>query len=187
MWYKEIPMLRRLTDTILLGRMPGTAGETVDRWSKRLTEHHVTHVVCLAPTNDIQKLSPDYDAWRKNPIIRENGVWKQVELLDCPIPDYGVPEDLQAFWDLACRLWYQLLAEGAVAYIHCRAGIGRTGLFATAVLMVGGTSYAKAAGRVTSAGSGAETEPQRELLRSGPPKGLVEKYRRCGRDSSVGS
>jgi hypothetical protein len=180
-------MLRKLTDNIFLGPMPGTAGESVDRWTERLSEHHVTHVICLAPPEDVAELSPDYADWRENPVIRENGIWQEVELIDSPIPDYGVPKDVEAFWDLACRLWYQLLPDGAVVYVHCRAGIGRTGLFATALMMVSGMTHTKAATVVAAAGSAAETEPQRAVLRSGPPAGLVENYREFGQDWSLES
>lgn len=93
-----------------------------------------------------------------------------------------MPEDREAFWDLACRVWYELLADGAVVYIHCRAGVGRTGLFATAVLMVSGMSHTKAAARVAAAGSAAETEPQRELLRAGPtPMPRCDEHRQRSR------
>jgi protein tyrosine phosphatase len=170
-------VLRKLTDNIFLGPMPGTTTETVDLWTNRLSKHQVTQVICLAPAKDIKRLSPQYDAWRRNPVIRQEGALQEVGLTDFPVPDYGVPEDITAFWDLACRVWYQMIPDGAVIYVHCRAGIGRTGLFATAVMMVGGMTHTTAATTVAAAGSAAESEPQRQLLRTGPPTGLVENYR----------
>jgi len=43
-----------------------------------------------------------------------------------PIPDHGVPKSPQTIRDVLANVDAHL-AEGGVAYIHCRAGIGRTG------------------------------------------------------------
>lgn len=87
----------------------------------------------------------------------------------------------EAFWDLAARVHYRLLPEGARIFIHCRAGIGRTGMFATAVLMCAGKSFQSALLAVRRAGSNPETERQMEFLQQGPPAGLLEEY--CDHDA----
>lgn len=51
-----------------------------------------------------------------------------------PIPDRGVPSSAQALSNLACQL-YHLCAGGSGVAIHCRAGIGRSGLVSAAVLL----------------------------------------------------
>jgi protein-tyrosine phosphatase len=51
-----------------------------------------------------------------------------------PIADRGVPAAPHTLSHLACQL-YQQCAGGAHAAIHCRAGIGRSGLVAAAVLL----------------------------------------------------
>jgi protein-tyrosine phosphatase len=51
-----------------------------------------------------------------------------------PIPDRGVPSSSEALSKLACQL-YHLCAGGRRAAVHCRAGIGRSGLVSAAVLL----------------------------------------------------
>jgi len=50
-----------------------------------------------------------------------------------PIPDRGVPESARELATLVAAL-HADLAEGASIAIHCRAGIGRTGLVAACLL-----------------------------------------------------
>ncbi|MDR5710413.1 MAG: tyrosine-protein phosphatase [Armatimonadota bacterium] len=58
-----------------------------------------------------------------------------------------------------------LLREGERVVVHCGAGIGRTGMVATAVLMALGLSLDDAEARIKEAGSEAETDEQKKLLR----------------------
>jgi protein-tyrosine phosphatase len=51
-----------------------------------------------------------------------------------PIPDRGVPSSAEALSRLACQL-YHLCAGGRCVAVHCRAGIGRSGLVSAAVLL----------------------------------------------------
>jgi protein-tyrosine phosphatase len=51
-----------------------------------------------------------------------------------PISDRGVPASPEDLSRLACRL-YHSCAGGSFAAIHCRAGIGRSGLVCAAVLL----------------------------------------------------
>lgn len=51
-----------------------------------------------------------------------------------PITDRGVPASPEDLSRLACRL-YHSCAGGSFAAIHCRAGIGRSGLVGAAVLL----------------------------------------------------
>lgn len=56
-----------------------------------------------------------------------------IQFVSLPIPDRGVPESAAAAAALVASLVSQLRSGVAVA-IHCRAGIGRTGLVAGCVL-----------------------------------------------------
>jgi protein-tyrosine phosphatase len=51
-----------------------------------------------------------------------------------PMADRGVPASAESLSRLACQL-YHLCAGGSCAVIHCRAGIGRSGLVTAAVLL----------------------------------------------------
>ncbi|HET6648210.1 MAG TPA: protein-tyrosine phosphatase family protein [Pyrinomonadaceae bacterium] len=66
------------------------------------------------------------------------------------IPDRGVPASADTLSKLACYL-YHLCAGGACAAIHCRAGIGRSGLVSAAVLLHCGFSVADALARISKA------------------------------------
>lgn len=57
-----------------------------------------------------------------------------------PIPDRGTPRDATALADLVRQACGRLRAGAAVA-VHCRAGIGRSGLFAACVLHALGTPF----------------------------------------------
>lgn len=50
-----------------------------------------------------------------------------------PISDRGLPESAVSFAELAKLLCLQI-SEGTNTVIHCRAGIGRTGMLAAAIL-----------------------------------------------------
>ena len=54
--------------------------------------------------------------------------------LSFPIPDRGLPESVFKFVDFTREL-YQRVIDGHHIAIHCRAGIGRSGLVAAAVLL----------------------------------------------------
>lgn len=56
-----------------------------------------------------------------------------IEHIPFPIPDRGVPASMAEVDRLVRRL-STVLAAGAAAAIHCRAGIGRSALIATCVL-----------------------------------------------------
>ena len=56
-----------------------------------------------------------------------------IQFLSFPIPDRGTPASTREFSAVLAQLHTELLAGNAVA-IHCRAGIGRTGLVAACLL-----------------------------------------------------
>ena len=67
-----------------------------------------------------------------------------------PIPDRGVPNALGEVAQLVLSIDVTLRAGGAVA-IHCRAGIGRSGLIAACVLVAQGLPRADAFPRISRA------------------------------------
>ena len=66
-----------------------------------------------------------------------------------PIADFGLP-DLTGFQDLVGRL-RQMLEAGEALAVHCRAGIGRTGMVAACLLVATGLSADKAIREVSAA------------------------------------
>ena len=57
-----------------------------------------------------------------------------LDFIGFPIPDFGIPTDLEAFTDLAKHLARHLRTGISVA-CHCRGGIGRSTLLAAATMV----------------------------------------------------
>lgn len=76
--------------------------------------------------------------------------------------DYGTPSEDQMVGK--AKYVAALLREGERVVLHCGAGIGRTGMVATAVLMALGLPLDAAEARIREAGSKAETNEQKKLL-----------------------
>lgn len=79
-----------------------------------------------------------------------------------PIVDFGIPSDAsdEAWAALSSKL-HQSLDEGGKVLVHCRGGLGRSGMIAMRLLVERGTAPDKAASIVRSARPGAiETDAQ---------------------------
>ena len=57
-----------------------------------------------------------------------------IKFISYPIQDHGLPPSVQEFSQLTKSI-YKEVVEGANTVIHCRAGIGRTGMVAAGVLL----------------------------------------------------
>lgn len=153
---REVELPEGVTGGLLLCGMPGRHQESFDHARLEIMRNGIGRVVSLAPVDEIRMKSPDY-----HQAITSNRLpWKQ-EML--PIPDYGVPEDREAFLRLAQTLAHCLL-RGERLLIHCGAGIGRTGTFAICLLLALGQSLANAQAAVQLAGSSPETSEQEGLI-----------------------
>lgn len=82
-----------------------------------------------------------------------------------PIPDRGVPSSRQAVVDLVAYV-SDALQAGRNVGLHCRQGVGRSGLIAAAMLVSAGEGVASALERVTRARGlpVPETEAQRRWV-----------------------
>ncbi|HEX2097990.1 MAG TPA: cyclin-dependent kinase inhibitor 3 family protein [Rubrobacteraceae bacterium] len=86
-----------------------------------------------------------------------------MEVLYLPIPDYGVPnapedDNYRPFIeDIASRI-----EEGETVIVHCRGGLGRSGMVAASVLVALGHSAEDALGTVREARKGAVETPDQE-------------------------
>ena len=116
----------------------------------------VNEVVCLVSDQEIRVKSPSYaKALQANKL--------PFSVTQFPVPDYGVPNDATGLVDLA-KVTAERLRSGGRIVVHCAAGVGRTGLFSTIVLLVTGMPLQSALLSVKEARSGPETEEQRALL-----------------------
>jgi protein-tyrosine phosphatase len=57
-----------------------------------------------------------------------------MEFMSFPIPDMGLPPSIEDFASIT-RLLCKQISAGINTLVHCRAGIGRSGLFAAGVLL----------------------------------------------------
>jgi len=86
-----------------------------------------------------------------------------IDVLHLPIPDYGVPADPEEdkyrplIEDVAGRL-----EEGQTVVVHCRGGLGRSGLVAASVLVALGHPSGEAIRIVRMAREGALETPDQE-------------------------
>jgi len=153
--FRQVHVPSRATGMLLLHSMPGRHEPLESIWTEA-AQLNVSLIVRLADLAEIRRKSPPYAAALEA---------RQVpfEVLPIEIPDWGVPSDRQAFWESACEVGARV-RRGEVVLIHCGAGIGRTGMFATAVLIALGVSLESAQEAVREAGAGAETSAQREVV-----------------------
>jgi protein-tyrosine phosphatase len=95
---------------------------------------------------------------------------RNIQFLSFPIPDRGVPASTADARSLALNILSRLNAGERVA-IHCRQGIGRSGLIAASVLMAAGIEIEEAVQTVSEARGLPipETEAQRAWLQRFAP------------------
>jgi len=104
---------------VLAGEHPGKEGEDLlPERLQLLAQMGITHFIDLTSSNDpLKPYQPLGGAVRINH----------------PITDFGVPSTAQM--QVILRSMDEALAQGGKVYVHCRAGIGRTGTVAAAWLV----------------------------------------------------
>jgi hypothetical protein len=121
----------------------------------------VRQVVILTEEHEIRDCAPAYARVLSS-------ADRPFSLTRLPIPDLGVPAGTDRFRQTAGAIADTLRQGGRVA-VHCRAGIGRTGLMAQAVLIELGVPPGLATRQVARAGSRCETPEQIAFLREAYP------------------
>lgn len=134
-----------------------TAGEWIDDEFTGLASEGVMKVVSLLEREESYQvgLSDEHSYCERNGLEFEN----------YPIPDRGVPDNIISFSNFTSTLYGQI-AAGLNTVVHCRAGIGRAGLVAVAV-MLHDKVKPKEAFKLVSAGRGVEvpdTEEQHDWI-----------------------
>ncbi len=148
--------MRNWNKQLYLGAMPGTES-TIDDWKRAMDEAGVSVSICLTPPEEIQRRSPAYAVARSSGNVPYT--------LDVPIPDRSAPEAAGLFWRTA-HVAAAALKAGDSVFVHCGAGIGRTGTFGIAVLVQLGYAQKDAERAIRQTGSFPETEAQLRFVRS---------------------
>jgi protein-tyrosine phosphatase len=153
--FREVVLPKGVRGKLLLHSMPGRWETLRSAWAEANREH-VTVIARLTGLAEVRSASPEYAEALANGQV-------PFEVLPCEMPDFGVPDDRGTYWAVARDVARRLQAGEAVL-VHCGAGIGRTGTFAASVLVALGEPVRSAEKTVARAGSGAETDDQRELV-----------------------
>ena len=159
--FRSVALPEGLPGRLLLHSMPGRREPLAAAWREAAREE-VSLIVRLTGLAEIGAKSPSYAA----ALIAGQVPFA---ILPLDIPDFGVPADCSGFLD-AVRLVAQRIRDGEAVLVHCGAGIGRTGTFATAVLLGLGESIDAATRAVWAAGSGMETPAQNAFIDSCAPQ-----------------
>ena len=138
-----------------LALLPHPSGD-LDDALRQLQAQGVSLLVSLLPEAEARMLG----------LEREAEVCRRIGLgfLGHPVVDYGLPEP--AAFDPIIAALARHVQEGGFVAVHCRAGIGRSGLTAAAVLIAAGFTAQAAVSHVSAARgvSVPETEAQRAFL-----------------------
>ena len=105
-----------------------------------LAQQGVRQVVSLLEPAEASALGLDAEA--------ELVAAQSMAFVSFPIPDMGLPASLSDFAQLARDLYRQVDA-GVNTLVHCRGGVGRSGLLAAAVLLHCGMDSRQACAQIT--------------------------------------
>ena len=130
---------------------------------KALAAEGVRQVVSLLQPGEIESLEPEGEARLVTAA--------SMQFVSFPIADMSVPDSVDEFAVLCWRLFRQIRA-GQNTAIHCRGGIGRSGLLAAAILLHRGLEVTPAFAQVALARAAAvpETGAQGRWLKSNADK-----------------
>jgi len=105
-----------------------------------LAAQGVRQVISLLDADEARELGLEHEA----ELVHQ----QSMDFVSFPIPDMGLPRSVEDFASLSKNLFHQV-EVGINTLIHCRAGIGRSGLLASAVLLHGGRNVQQAFVRVS--------------------------------------
>jgi hypothetical protein len=166
------------TGRVLAGEHPGLLGtEAMAERLAALAEAGITHFVDLTSPHDPV---PPYQPLPLTPSGPVAATAPPAQRLSHPITDFGVPTvaSMQAILNDV----QNALDQGGKVYLHCRAGIGRTGTVAATWLVAQGLPPEQALGLLAQKWCAVdkhaqephspETEAQRVFVRHWPAPGL---------------
>jgi protein tyrosine phosphatase len=140
--------------------MPGFHHWPLDAAFVQIAEARITRIICLEEASKMLDRSPAYYGALERGETPAPVTWH-------PVVDYGVPEDLEAYLGLVREI-ADALRAGERVLVHCAGGCGRSGTFASLVLVALGADPESAEATYRgAAGCGPESRAQRALVRRG--------------------
>lgn len=118
-----------------------TSGEWIEDEFRAIAKEGINRIVSLLEINEAREVGLE----REKELAERNGM----EFISYPIPDRGLPKSIGDFSKFTKRLYHEA-AGGVTTVIHCRAGIGRTGLVAAGVLLQWGFEPERAFALISS-------------------------------------
>ena len=156
-------------------RLPGRIGMTIapgkkidgvyGDWDRDLQQDLRRMKVELGASVLVTLLEPHELELLRIPTLAETAQRLGFEHLELPIPDVGVPSGIERLEELVRRILHAAAAGRTIA-IHCRGGLGRSGLVAACCLVALGTQADEAIAVVRATRKGAiETPAQEQFVR----------------------
>ena len=102
------------------------SGEWIEDEFSNISMFGIDRIVSLLESHEVYDLGLEME----KALAEKNGM----EFISYPIPDRGLPNSIDDFLRFTKRL-YNEAAGGLNTVVHCRAGIGRTGMIAAGVLL----------------------------------------------------
>lgn len=152
--FRSVDLPKSVTGRLFLHSMPGMR-ESFSEFVLIAQKENIQKIVSLTGMDEINFYSPEYAEFI------ESSSRPSVKIFS--IPDFGVPDTLDSFINLI-RIYCDFLKKGENILVHCRMGIGRTGIFAVALLIAIGFTQYEAESIIRKAGAGPQTREQRALL-----------------------
>ncbi|MEM7012589.1 MAG: dual specificity protein phosphatase family protein [Verrucomicrobiota bacterium] len=118
------------------------SGEWIEDEFANIAKIGVNVVVSLLEPEEAEELGLGDEA----ELCEQNGI----KLISFPIQDRCLPKSLNEFCDLIETI-DEILNDGETVAVHCRAGIGRSGIVAAAILIRSGLEVAEAFTKVSAA------------------------------------
>ena len=153
--FRSVLLPKGFRGRLLLHSMPGRK-EDFDSALQEMKKASVTLVVSLAPIDEVKRKSPNYHA----AIISQDFPFPRLKF---EIEDYQAPSDRGKFRDFVAKV-RDRITIGDVVLIHCGAGVGRTGMFITCLLLDLGLSRSAAEQATLDAGSRPDRQSQRDII-----------------------
>ena len=148
----EVP-IPGVTGRLFVGQLPGRASKLAGELAA-LVAFGIRYVFALLPAIDLA------DLYRVPTYVEEARARFGARFVLLNVVDYEVPPDEAAF-EAALDSAARALAAGDMVYVHCAAGCGRTGIFASCLLGLHGAEPLDAIGRFRAIrGCGPETPEQ---------------------------